>query len=67
MSRKNVKTFRYFLDKEGKQIRLPNGQTQEIIAEIVRLYPVLRLQDARFVRDLASDVIDSHNNPHRSV
>ena len=64
---KNVKTFRYFLDKEGKQIRLPNGQTQEIIAEIVRLYPVLRLQDARFVRDLASDVIDSHNSPHREA
>ncbi|MBG3129510.1 DUF2813 domain-containing protein [Proteus mirabilis] len=64
---KNVKTFRYFLDKEGKQIRLPNGQTQEIIAEIVRLYPVLRLQDARFVRDLTSDVIDSHNNPHREA
>ena len=62
---KNVKTFRYFLDKEGKQIRLPNGQTNEIIAEIVRLYPVLRLQDARFMHKLTTDVIDPHNKPQR--
>ncbi|WP_163359765.1 DUF2813 domain-containing protein, partial [Klebsiella aerogenes] len=63
----NVKTFRYFLDKEGKQIRLANGQTKAIIAEIVRLYPVLRLQDARFIPNLTTEVIDSHNEPHREA
>lgn len=64
---KNVKTFRYFLDKEGKQIRLPTEQTQQIIAEIVRLYPVIRLQDARFLRNLTTDVIDPHDEPHREA
>ena len=44
----NVKTFRYFLDKEGKQIRLANGQTKAIIAEIVRLYPVFALTGCAF-------------------
>lgn len=63
----NVKTFRYFLDKEGKQLRLPNGQTQEIIAEIVRLYPVLRLQDARFIRNLTTEVIEPKNKPYREA
>ena len=33
----------------------------------MRLYPVLRLQDARFIPNLTTEVIDSHNEPHREA
>lgn len=33
----------------------------------MRLYPVLRLQDARFIPNLTTEVIDPHNEPRREA
>lgn len=51
----NISVKRNFLNSGGNKLSLDNPN--KYINEIIRLYPVLRLRDARFLPDLKSDVI----------
>ncbi|RLM27310.1 ATP-dependent endonuclease [Brenneria alni] len=48
----SVFTWRSFLDAEGHPI--PLNDIDELVGEVIRLHPVLRLRDARFMRRLRS-------------
>lgn len=51
-----ITSQRTFLDEAGEPL-LP-AETDKFISEIIRLYPVLRLRDARFMRGLRKNVPD---------
>ncbi|MBJ7220502.1 MULTISPECIES: ATP-dependent endonuclease [unclassified Brenneria] len=50
-----VFTWRSFLDAQGHPIALSN--IDELAREVIRLHPVLRLRDARFMRHLRSGTL----------
>ncbi|QTF08061.1 ATP-dependent endonuclease [Brenneria izadpanahii] len=52
-----VFTWRSFLDAQGHPIPLKN--IDELAREVIRLHPVLRLRDARFMRHLRSGALDA--------
>ncbi|ATA24299.1 ATP-dependent endonuclease [Brenneria goodwinii] len=53
----SVCTWRSFLDAEGHPI--PLDDIDELAREVIRLHPVLRLRDARFMRHLRSGTLDA--------
>ncbi|MCG8708992.1 ATP-dependent endonuclease [Brenneria sp. 4F2] len=53
----SVCTWRSFLDADGHPIPLSN--IDELAREVIRLHPVLRLRDARFMRHLRSGTRDA--------
>ncbi|MEE3662638.1 ATP-dependent endonuclease [Brenneria sp. g21c3] len=53
----SVCTWRSFLDADGHPLALNN--IDELAREVIRLHPVLRLRDARFMRRLRAGTLDA--------
>ncbi|ANC42553.1 MAG: ATP-dependent endonuclease [Hafnia alvei] len=59
-----VCTWRSFLDQNGEPLQLHH--VDKLAREIVRLHPVLRLRDARFIRRLRPNVLAERQIPDQT-
>lgn len=59
-----VCTWRSFLDQNGEPLQLHH--VDKLAREIVRLHPVLRLRDARFIRRLRPNVLAERQIPDQA-
>ncbi|AOM40706.1 ATP-dependent nuclease [Xenorhabdus hominickii] len=58
-----VYTHRCFLNKQGDSLRLHDDEL--LLREIIRLYPVLRLRDARFINEPLKEAIETDDSYDR--
>lgn len=56
-----VSTWRTFLNLDAQPLALNN--IEQLVHEVLRIHPVLRLRDARFMRRLRSGIFDKQKNP----
>nr|CBX71452.1 unknown protein [Yersinia enterocolitica W22703] len=58
-----VCTWRTFLDLDGAALELHD--IEKLARGVIRIHPVLRLRDARFIRRLRSTTTENSNQPDK--